>query len=114
MHLGAHLRQHSPALRVSAAGAQLNAGHAAMKTAMERRLQSLRHRLSVAAGTLDVVSPLATLRRGYAIVSDAAGHVVADASALQPGDELHARLARGAVQVRVERAFTQDSGADSK
>jgi exodeoxyribonuclease VII large subunit len=114
LHFGAHLRQHSPALRVSAASARLSAGRAAMTTAVERRLQSLRHRLSVAAGTLDVVSPLATLRRGYAIVADAAGHVVTDAGGLKPGDELHARLARGAVQVRVERTLPQDSGTDSK
>ena len=85
-----------------------------MTSAMGRRLQSLRHQLNVAAGTLDVVSPLATLRRGYAIVENAAGHVVADSAAVKPGDELHARLARGAVQVRVERAFPPDSGTDSK
>jgi exodeoxyribonuclease VII large subunit len=55
------------------------------------------------------VSPLATLRRGYAIVEDAAGHVVADAGALQPGDALHARLGRGVVQARVERILPNDS-----
>jgi exodeoxyribonuclease VII large subunit len=114
LHLGAHLRQYSPALRVSAASARLHAGRASMTAAMERRLQSLHHRLNVAAGTLDVVSPLATLRRGYAIVENAAGRVVADSAAVQPGDELHARLARGAVQVRVERVFPADSGGDSK
>jgi exodeoxyribonuclease VII large subunit len=114
LHLASHLRQHSPALRVSAANARLGAGRAAMATAMERRLRSLQHRLNVAGGTLDVVSPLATLRRGYAIVEDAAGHVVTDAGALRPGDELHARLARGAVQVRIERTLPQDRGADQE
>jgi exodeoxyribonuclease VII large subunit len=112
LHLASHLRQRSPALRVSAANARLGAGLAAMTAAMERRLRSLEHRTKVAAGTLDVVSPLATLRRGYAIVADPAGHVVTDAGALRPGDALHARLARGTVQVRVEHSLPQDRGAD--
>ena len=109
LHLASNLRQHSPAMRVSAASARLSAGRVAMLTAMERGLRTLRHRLNVAGGTLDVVSPLATLRRGYAIVEDAAGHVVADAGAVQPGDALRARLARGVVEVRVERSIPPDS-----
>ena len=76
-----------------------------MTAALHRRLAALRSRVAVAAGTLDVVSPLATLQRGYAIVTDAAGHVVTDAAAVQTGDVLHARLARGVAQVRVERTL---------
>lgn len=58
----------------------------------------------MAAGTLDVVSPLATLQRGYSIVTNDAGAVVTEAAALKPGDVLHARLARGVVHARVDRS----------
>ena len=51
--------------------------------------------------TLHAVSPLATLDRGYAIVADAAGHVVTEAAALKPGAEIEARLARGSVRAKV-------------
>jgi exodeoxyribonuclease VII large subunit len=50
------------------------------------------------------VSPLATLQRGYAIVTNAAGRVVSDSASMQAGDMLHARLARGIVHARVEGA----------
>ena len=45
--------------------------------------------------TLNAVSPLATLERGYAIVADAEGHVLLDPASLAPGDSVDARLARG-------------------
>ncbi len=51
--------------------------------------------------TLNAVSPLATLERGYAIVADARGHVLVDAAALAPGDPVHARLARGRFTAKV-------------
>jgi exodeoxyribonuclease VII large subunit len=47
------------------------------------------------------VSPLASLDRGYAIVSDATGHVVQDATRAQRGDVIEARLARGRLKATV-------------
>lgn len=50
---------------------------------------------------LDAVSPLRVLTRGYAIATDAAGAVVTQAAALQPGDRLRLRLAQGRVDCQV-------------
>jgi len=47
------------------------------------------------------VSPLATLERGYAIVTDADGKVLRDSAVLQPGDRITARLARGRAEADV-------------
>jgi exodeoxyribonuclease VII large subunit len=47
------------------------------------------------------VSPLATLGRGYAIVTDAAGHVLQGAADVQPGQRVTARLARGGFRAEV-------------
>ncbi len=58
---------------------------AACRSAMRRRLQQSHERWERAMHTLHAVSPLATLDRGYAIVTDAAAHVVTDAAALAAG-----------------------------
>jgi exodeoxyribonuclease VII large subunit len=100
--LSAHLRQHSPVLNVAAARGRLNTASSAICALVRRRLDMHGRRLSVAARTLDAVSPLATLQRGYAIVTDASGAVITDVQALQPGDAIRARVARGVVDARVE------------
>lgn len=52
---------------------------------------------------LDTLSPLATLQRGYAIVSSAADeHIVTSSQDLQPGDHIRARLKSGAVIAEVQ------------
>jgi exodeoxyribonuclease VII large subunit len=61
------------------------------------------HRLALARRALDTVSPLATLSRGYAIVTRADGALLTDASAAAPGEEIEAHLARGTLIARVVR-----------
>ena len=79
--------------------------HAALAARLEQslkdRLSRAGHRLSLAARTLDTVSPLATLGRGFAIVAGADGRVLTDASSVAVGDEIDARLARGRLKARV-------------
>lgn len=103
MELAAHLRQHSPAREVAAARGRLEALQTSIGVAARRRIDHLRGRLGVAARTLDAVSPLATLQRGYAIVTSASGTVVTDAETTQPGSTIEARLARGSLIARVEQ-----------
>ena len=54
-----------------------------------------------ATASLEALSPVAILNRGYALVFDAKGRLVKDAARLEAGDELSARLARGRVRARV-------------
>jgi exodeoxyribonuclease VII large subunit len=58
--------------------------------------------LSELARTLNAVSPLATLQRGYAIVSTEDGRILRDAADAGPGSVIEARLAVGSVRARVE------------
>jgi exodeoxyribonuclease VII large subunit len=51
--------------------------------------------------TLNAVSPLATLERGYAIVS-IEGAIVRDAAEAKPGTVIEARLRVGRLRARVE------------
>jgi exodeoxyribonuclease VII large subunit len=60
------------------------------------------HRLMLAQRTLDTVSPLATLARGFAIITRPAdGALIGDASLVNIGDEIEARLDRGRLRARV-------------
>jgi len=99
----AHLRHASPVVRLAAVKGRLQVARASLESALHRRLQHLTTQLRVAAGTLDAISPLATLQRGYAIVTDAQGHVVTDARSLAAGQEIEVRLATGQVRARVEQ-----------
>jgi exodeoxyribonuclease VII large subunit len=52
------------------------------------------------------LSPLATLRRGYAVLSDAEGQALSSVATLEPGQDLHIRVADGriaATTTRVDR-----------
>jgi exodeoxyribonuclease VII large subunit len=66
------------------------------------RVAAARSEYERAAAGLDALSPFATLERGYAIVRRQDGTVVREATATAPGESLDVRLARGALDVRVD------------
>jgi exodeoxyribonuclease VII large subunit len=99
----ARLRHASPTLRLANAKTRLQVGDAHLVRLMRKRIEAVRGRCDLAAGRLNAVSPLATLQRGYAIVTNAAGHVVTDAQTLEDADIIEAKLAQGSVRARVER-----------
>jgi exodeoxyribonuclease VII large subunit len=72
-----------------------------LRRAWQQRLQALAQRVQLAQRGLDAISPLATLDRGYAIVTTAAGTAVTDASVLSVGESLSLRFARGAATASV-------------
>ena len=95
------LAHSSPARRLQPLRQRLDVAQRRLPVAMQRRLQASRDRLEQAMRTLNAVSPLATLDRGYAIVTVGGAHVVTDASTLAPGTQIEARVARGSVQATV-------------
>jgi exodeoxyribonuclease VII large subunit len=52
--------------------------------------------------TLNAVSPLATLERGYAIVSREGGGILINAADVAPGTFIEARLAKGKIRAKVQ------------
>ena len=65
-------------------------------------LHKRRLRFAQTVATLDAISPLRVLARGYAVATKGKrGAVVTDAAALQTGDTLHIRFAKGAADCRV-------------
>jgi exodeoxyribonuclease VII large subunit len=72
-----------------------------LSRAWEQTLARVAQRLALVQRGLHAVSPLATLTRGFAIVTHADGRVLSDAAAVAPGEEIEARLARGTLSARV-------------
>ena len=70
--------------------------------AMEHELRQQRQQLAALAHSLQLVSPLATLGRGYSILLDERGNAIRQAAQTQPGQRLRARLGEGELEVRVE------------
>lgn len=66
-----------------------------------RLLRAPDSEVSRLAATLDALSPLKVLGRGYSIARDENGHVVKDASSLRAGDSLSVQLGRGRIDAKV-------------
>jgi len=100
--LGTQVLARSPAgalrefeLRRSALGARL-------LLAVRTRLIAAETRFGLASHGLQTISPLATLSRGFAVVTRLAdGAVVHSAAGVNTGDEIEARLASGRLRARV-------------
>lgn len=69
---------------------------------LERRLARARSEIRSTGRALHALSPFATLERGYAIVRGEGGQVLVAANTVAPGDRVDVRLARGALDARVE------------
>jgi len=72
--------------------------HRAWRHALDSRSENLLRLVR----TLNAVSPLATLERGYAIVSVEGGAILRNAADAKPGTIIEARLAHGRVRAKVE------------
>jgi exodeoxyribonuclease VII large subunit len=81
---------------------RLAVGGAALESAARARLDDARGRLGLAAASLDAMSPLAVLGRGYALATDERGRVLRSAQAVREGEAVRVRLAEGSLRCRVE------------
>src|SRR5467141_3709486 len=110
-NVSATVRHYDARRRLAAIRQQLQAQVANLAAATHRRLLESRGALDRRTASLEALSPLATLNRGYARVFDAKGRLVKDAARFKAGDEVSARLARGRVRARV--TATERSEPDS-
>jgi exodeoxyribonuclease VII large subunit len=80
---------------------QLDSQVANLAAATNRQILESRRVLERWTASLEALSPLAILNRGYALVFDANGKLLREASQIGIGDDVSARLARGRIQARV-------------
>ncbi len=94
----------SPGLRLRENQARHAELLARMRAAVIARVQRAQGRFGPLVRTLNAVSPLATLERGYAIVSLEGGGIVRHAAQVKSGDVIRARLSKGEIRAKVEDA----------
>ncbi len=101
--LEARLHRHNPRERLDSTTLRFGHLQAQLAVVMRHVLDRLRERTAHTAHTLDTLSPLATLTRGYAILENpATGRIIRTPHDTRPGEALHARLAKGRIECRVE------------
>jgi exodeoxyribonuclease VII large subunit len=97
------LQRHSPLQRLAHLELERSLLAQRLGGAMQGLLTEKRRALELACRALDAISPLATLRRGYAIVSRLPERqILRRAAAVKTGDRIEARLAEGALVCTVE------------
>jgi exodeoxyribonuclease VII large subunit len=110
------LRRQDPRPRIVGAVARVDAAGARLDAAIVDVRDAAAARLDTAVAALDALSPLAVLRRGWAIVSvpGATTTRLATPDDLQPGRRLRVRLSDVSADVVVEqRVADADSGSSS-
>ena len=101
--LRARLYQHSPAQKLALLGNSCLTLRQRLVFAARQYLKRLENDLGLAIRALDTVSPLATLQRGYAIITDAtSGRVIASVHSVHRGQQVQARLADGRFSANIE------------
>ncbi len=101
-HADAVLRATAPGRRLQQLRQRLDALRPRPQAALARRLQHDALHLRGLARSLEAVSPLATIARGYSILQRDDGRVVRSVADVARGDALDARVADGTLRVRVE------------
>ena len=81
-----------------------------LSSAGTRQLTGKRNRLTHCAASLDALSPLKVLARGYVIAGDREGKPVASVRQLAPGDRITLRLQDGSAECTVEKKEERSLG----
>jgi exodeoxyribonuclease VII large subunit len=104
--LTANLNRHSPMHILKLHAERCISLNGRLRQAIRLALKDCRDRLARTEHALRTVSPLATLDRGYAIVTGPEGSPVVDAAVLKAGQTITARFARGradATVIKIEK-----------
>jgi exodeoxyribonuclease VII large subunit len=97
----ARLQRAHPGSRLQQQVQRLDDLDTRLRRAWDAQASRMMQRLQLAQRHLDAISPLATLQRGYAIVTGPGGEALVDESQVKPGDVIEARVARGRIRARV-------------
>lgn len=91
-----------PQRLLAPAGATVDLLSERLARALDQTMERATQRFQVAGAKLDLVSPLATLSRGYAIVGSESLPILRRADEVQVGDRVQARLGSGRLHCQVE------------
>jgi exodeoxyribonuclease VII large subunit len=100
---GARLRHFDLQRIFSGLRREADARQQALAAAMRHLIAQQRAKLEQSAASLEQLSPLKVLERGYALVFDANGALLKDPGQVADGDAITARLARGVLPAVVKK-----------
>ena len=101
--LRVRLENQSPATHFHAANIHLANLHKSLIRALRTQLDKKNQQLSSLSRTLDAISPLGTLDRGYAIVSKALnGQVLRNPTDVVNNEKILIQLAEGLIHARID------------
>ena len=93
----------NPRARLGLLAQRIEHLHLRLPQVMRTNLARAETRVALAKQTLSAVSPLATLERGYAIVTAPDGRIARRAVKIEPGSHITARLADGSLACTVDQ-----------
>ncbi|MFK8066636.1 MAG: exodeoxyribonuclease VII large subunit [Gammaproteobacteria bacterium] len=79
-----------------------------LKSAMKRHTEKLHAMLAETARTLNSVSPLATLKRGYSIIQTEKGEIIRSAKLINTGETITAKLDSGRLKCTVVECLEEE------
>ncbi|SHO58086.1 exodeoxyribonuclease VII large subunit [Vibrio quintilis] len=101
-HLSYALQLHSPHPRIQKMQDNIAQTERRLIEAIGKNILTSRHQLALSAETLEAVSPLSTLKRGYSVTTDTAGRVIHASGDVKTGDTLVTQLADGKIYSTVD------------
>lgn len=105
----AALMRRSPALSVQRLIGQLAELRQRLATSTNNAIANTSHKIALLGRALNSVSPLATLDRGYAIVtSEVTGNVLTSAGSTESGQDIRARLSQGELIATVRKVIADE------
>ncbi len=102
------LERKSPRTALDALRKRLHFSAQAIRFHAVRDVPTRRRELAGLAHSLDALSPLRVLERGYSLTTTPNGEIVTDASRILEGSPLDVRLAKGKLGVRVSEVHLED------
>jgi exodeoxyribonuclease VII large subunit len=88
--------------RLAEARVRFDSAYTGCNSAIESQIDEARKRLGLAAASLDALSPLSVLQRGYAVAQSEDGKLLRDAKQVSVGDSVKVRLASGRLSTQVQ------------
>jgi exodeoxyribonuclease VII large subunit len=101
--LAAVVRHYDLRVRLGSLRREMESHMAALTASVRAANLQRRTRLTGLTDSLQALSPLAVLERGYALVFDSAGKLLKDARQAEPGSDITAQLAHGKIAATVKR-----------
>jgi len=102
-NLTIRLQQQRPSAIIERFKERLSSMHSRLTRSTESALKARREKLNAHSRELHAISPLATLERGYSIVSTAKNKVITKSSDVVSGDSINVRLSEGTLSATVTK-----------